>query len=245
LTEEAPSSDDGPITEEGIRRLLSAFYARVRADEALGPIFASAVGATDEDWAPHMARLQDFWSQVMLRGRRYTGNPYQAHLRLLPELQPEMFGRWLSLFDAACTETQPPEAAALFRERAAAIARSLRMGLFDPLPARRPAEPEAAAAGALPPGLQFVRSTPVFTENTVPPGLLRQHRTAPGTWALIRVLEGRLLLRLLDPRDERVLEPGSEPGVVAPEVPHEVAPLGPVRFLVEFHRTPEARSPGS
>jgi hemoglobin len=242
LTEGAPSSD-GPITEEGIRRLLAAFYARVRADEALGPIFASAVGTTEEDWAPHMARLQDFWSQVMLRGRRYTGNPYQAHLRLLPELQPEMFERWLALFDAACTETQPPEAAALFRERAAAIARSLRMGLFDPLPARRRAEPEAGA-GALPPDLQFVRSTPVFTESTAPPGLLRQHRTAPGTWALIRVLEGRLLLRVLDPRDERILEPASGPGVVAPEIPHEVAPLGPVRFLVEIHRTPGARPPG-
>ena len=153
-----------PVTEGDIERLLAAFYARVRADGELGPIFAAAVGATDEDWAPHLARLQDFWSQVMLRqGGRYRGNPYQAHLRLLPELRPEMFGRWLSLFDAACAETQSPEAAAAFRERATAIARSLRMGLFEPLPARRRAEPEAAGAGALPPGLQRVRRTPVFT----------------------------------------------------------------------------------
>ena len=154
-----------------------------------------------------------------------------------------MFGRWLSLFDAACAETQSPEAAAAFRERAAAIARSLRMGLFEPLPIRPRAEPEAAAdAGVLPPGLERVRSTPVFTENTTPPGLLRRHRTAPGTWGLIRVLEGRLLYRVLDPPSERVLDPSRAPGVVAPGVPHEVAPLGPVRFLVEFHRAPpEAR----
>ena len=129
-----------PVTEGDIRRLLAAFYARVRTDEELGPIFAAAVGTTDEDWAPHLARLQDFWSQVMLRGGRYTGNPYQAHLRLLPELRPEMFGRWLALFDAACAETLPPEAAASFRDRAAAIARSLRMGLFEPLPVRRRAQ---------------------------------------------------------------------------------------------------------
>ena len=144
-----------PVTEGDIERLLAAFYARVRADDELGPVFAAAVGTTDEDWAPHLARLRDFWSQVVLRqGGRYTGNPYQAHLRLLPELRPEMFGRWLSLFDAACAETQAPEAAALFRERAAAIARSLRMGLFELPPVRRRAEPEAdAGAGALPPGL--------------------------------------------------------------------------------------------
>lgn len=46
-----------------------------------------------------------------------------------------------------------------------------------------------AAAAALPPGCQAYRSSPVFTEATVPPGLLRFHCTAPGIWGLIRVLE--------------------------------------------------------
>ena len=168
------------MTEGDIERLLAAFYARARADDELGPVFAAAVGTTDEDWAPHLARLRDFWSQVMLRqAGRYTGNPYQAHLRLLPDLRPEMFERWLSLFDAACAETQTPEAAALFRERAAAIARSLRTGLFEPLPVRRRAEPEARA-DALPPGLRRVRGTPALTETAVPAGSLRRQRPAPG-----------------------------------------------------------------
>jgi tellurite resistance-related uncharacterized protein len=87
-----------------------------------------------------------------------------------------------------------------------------------------------------PPGYEVTRSTPVFTEATVPPGLLRSHRTAPGTWGLIRVLEGRLLYRVLDPASERVLDAAGAPGLVEPGVPHEVAPLGPVRFLVEFYR---------
>ena len=125
-----------PCTEEDIRRLLGAFYARVRADDDLGPVFAAAVGTTDEEWAPHLGRLQDFWSQVMLRhhGGRYRGDPFGAHRRLLPELRPEMFARWLALFDAACAETLAPDAAAAFRERAAAIARSLRAGLFGQPP---------------------------------------------------------------------------------------------------------------
>lgn len=93
-----------------------------------------------------------------------------------------------------------------------------------------------AAPAVLPPGCEAYRSTPIFTEATVPPGLLRAHRSAPGTWALIRVLEGRLHYRVLDPPSERILDPSGAPGLIEPGVPHEVAPLGPVRFRVEFHR---------
>ena len=43
---------------------------------------------------------------------------------------------------------------------------------------------------ALPPGAQAYKRTPVFTQDTVPAGLLRDHVTREGTWALIHVLEG-------------------------------------------------------
>jgi tellurite resistance-related uncharacterized protein len=98
------------------------------------------------------------------------------------------------------------------------------------------ANAEAPSKAGLPPGCEAYRATPVFTEATVPPGLLKAHRTAPGVWALIHVLEGRLLYRVLYPSSERVLDPSTAPGLVEPEVPHEVVPLGPVRFQVEFHR---------
>ena len=97
-----------------------------------------------------------------------------------------------------------------------------------------------AVLAGLPLGCEAYRSTPVFTEATVPPGLLRSHRTAPGVWGLIHVLEGRLLYRVLDPSSERVLDPASAPGLVKPGVAHEVTPLGPVRFQVEFHRLTKA-----
>ncbi len=98
------------------------------------------------------------------------------------------------------------------------------------------AEVERCTPAVLPPGYEATRSTPVFTEATAPPGLLRLHRTAPGTWGRIRVLEGRLLYRVLDPPSECVLDSAGAPGLVEPGVPHEVAPLGPVRFRVEFYR---------
>jgi tellurite resistance-related uncharacterized protein len=90
------------------------------------------------------------------------------------------------------------------------------------------------AAGGLPDGLVPYRRTPVFDQDTLPAGLRREHRTKAGVWALIHVVEGRLLYRILAPREERVLSPGI-PGVIAPEQPHAVEPLDNVRFFVEFH----------
>ncbi len=126
----------GPVTESAIRQLLALFYGRVRHDPQLGPVFARAVGTTDADWAPHLARVSDFWSSVMLRSGRYHGDPFSVHLRL-PDLQPAMFDRWLALFGETCAELFEPDVADAFRERAERIAGSLRMGLFERLPARK------------------------------------------------------------------------------------------------------------
>ncbi|UNK41635.1 group III truncated hemoglobin [Luteimonas sp. S4-F44] len=80
-------------TEEEVILLVHAFYARVRADAQLGPVFEAHV----EDWSAHLALLIDFWS-AMLRGtRRFRGAPVQRHMRL-DGLDEAMFARWLALF---------------------------------------------------------------------------------------------------------------------------------------------------
>jgi tellurite resistance-related uncharacterized protein len=78
------------------------------------------------------------------------------------------------------------------------------------------------------------RSTRVFDENTLPAGLRREHRTKLGVWGVIRVLEGRVRYEVLDPVSETILEPG-HPGLVLPDVPHRVEPLGAMRMQVEFY----------
>jgi len=91
----------------------------------------------------------------------------------------------------------------------------------------------------LPSDVRPYRRTDVFTEETVPAALRRAHNTKAGVWGLIHVLEGRLAYRITDPARppaEQVLTPDAPPGVVEPTVLHEVEPLGPVRFFVEFHR---------
>lgn len=114
------------IDEDMVRQLVHAFYTKVRADEALGPIFARVIG---DDWGPHLAKMCDFWSSVMLMSGRYKGNPMIAHMRL-KMVRPEHFARWLQIFRATALEECPPSIAVQFIGRADNIARSLQLGMF-------------------------------------------------------------------------------------------------------------------
>ncbi|WP_343123482.1 group III truncated hemoglobin [Stenotrophomonas pictorum] len=69
-------------TEQEVEALVRRFYARVREDEVLGPIFEARV----HDWQSHLLLLIDFWS-TMLRGTsRFSGAPMPKHLAI-PGLQ--------------------------------------------------------------------------------------------------------------------------------------------------------------
>jgi hemoglobin len=113
------------VTEEGVRRLVDAFYAKVRVDPQLGPIFNGAI----TDWEPHLATMYAFWSSVMLTTGRYKGNPVAAHVRL-PGVTPELFARWLDLFGATCGELFDDDVSEAFRSKAARIAESLKLAMF-------------------------------------------------------------------------------------------------------------------
>lgn len=86
---------------------------------------------------------------------------------------------------------------------------------------------------SLPRHVQVYHRTPDFDQNTIPAGLLREHTTKAGVWARIVVLEGELAFRSVA-RQLNVVLDNTRPGIVEPEVSHEVEPLGPVRFYVEF-----------
>ena len=98
------------------------------------------------------------------------------------------------------------------------------------------------AMKSLPPDVQPYQRTKEFSEQSVPAGLLRRHDTKPGVWGRIRVLEGSLLYRILEPEPEEQLLTPERDGIVEPEIPHEVAPQGRVRFFVEFLKKPDAAS---
>jgi hemoglobin len=114
------------VSEDTIRRLVDAFYVKVRRDPELAPVFARAIPG---DWEPHMTRMYAFWSSVMLKTGRFKGNPVLKHLAI-PEIRPPLFERWLALFDETCGELFDDGISAEFRVRAARIAESLQLALF-------------------------------------------------------------------------------------------------------------------
>ena len=113
------------ITEAMIERLVRAFYARIRADAVLAPIFDARI----RDWEPHLAQMCAFWSSVALMSGRYHGTPMAKHLPL--PVDAGHFDRWLELFEATAHEICPPAAAAHFVERARRIATSLELGIAN------------------------------------------------------------------------------------------------------------------
>lgn len=118
----APGS---PLTEEAIGRLVDTFYAKIRTDPQLGPVFENAIS----DWGPHLETMRRFWSSIMLTSGRYKGNPVAAHKRVAG-IEMAMFERWLTLFDATCRELFDDALAAEFNAKAARIAESLQFALF-------------------------------------------------------------------------------------------------------------------
>jgi hemoglobin len=114
------------VSEDGIRQLVDTFYARVRQDAELAPIFARAIPG---DWGPHLDKMYAFWSSVMLTTGRYKGNPLAKHFAI-PGMQPALFERWLALFNQSADELFDDDISAEFRAKAARIAESLKLGLF-------------------------------------------------------------------------------------------------------------------
>lgn len=112
------------ITETMIEALVSHFYARVRRDEMLGPIFNKAI----DDWPEHLHKLSAFWSSVTLMSGKYKGQPMVVHTGI-PEITGAHFARWLELFKSSAEVICPPAAAALFVDRSERIAQSLQLGI--------------------------------------------------------------------------------------------------------------------
>jgi hemoglobin len=98
------ATDAGDITSRAdLESLVDAFYARVRADEILGPIFDDVAHT---DWDRHLPRMYDFWDAVVFGAGSFSGNPLAIHRELASRvaLGGGEFGRWLSIFHQTVDE---------------------------------------------------------------------------------------------------------------------------------------------
>lgn len=120
------------MTEDQLAVLVDRFYAKVREDDVLGPVFSGAIA----DWPEHLKKMVAFWSSVMLTSGRYKGNPMMAHLKHVAAIRPAMFARWLELWRETAGETLDANGAAAVIAKAERIAESLQLGMFFKLQPR-------------------------------------------------------------------------------------------------------------
>ena len=119
------------VTDAKIARVVADFYAAVRRDPVLGPVFAEHVG----DWAAHEARIAAFWRGAILHRAGYNGSPMRAHLSA-GNVRPEHFEIWLALFDRALSRCLPPWTARAWSQMAHRIGQGLRAGVQNMDPGR-------------------------------------------------------------------------------------------------------------
>lgn len=120
-----PAAAIPPLSEAALAAVVAAFYARVREDAELGPIFNGAI----TDWDHHLGKLAAFWSSVMLGTGRYKGRPMAAHFSHADAMTPGAFRRWLALWKEATEALLPAAQAAALLAKAAHIAQSIAMGI--------------------------------------------------------------------------------------------------------------------
>src|SRR5690606_37818434 len=90
-------------SEDEVHNLVHSFYATIRSDELLGPIFDAHIS----DCCHHLGKMVDFWSAILRGSARYHGTPMPKHA-LLPALSSELFQRWLALFRATTASLDNP-----------------------------------------------------------------------------------------------------------------------------------------
>ncbi|MEZ5611879.1 MAG: group III truncated hemoglobin [Rhodocyclaceae bacterium] len=115
-----------PLSRDSLHRLVHSFYADVRRDPLLTPVFDSAIGP---DWHAHLARMVDFWATLMLDARSFSGNVYGTHMRL-EGVEPAHFERWMTLWYEHTENGFQPADRQRLRDTAEMIGRSLFLGFF-------------------------------------------------------------------------------------------------------------------
>jgi len=89
-------------SREDVRLLVDTFYAAIRQDDLLGPIFNDRI--PESLWPAHLTKLTDFWETNLFAVRRFKGNPSRKHVdvdrHMHFTLTKDHFDHWLELWFA-------------------------------------------------------------------------------------------------------------------------------------------------
>lgn len=125
-----PPAPASAPTLETITALVHGFYADVRQDPLLGPVFENALHGR---WDAHLQRLVDFWSTVALRTRSFRGDVFSKHMAL-EGVTPAHFVAWVGLWQKHTQQLFAPELARELQVAAHGMARNLFRGYFGSEP---------------------------------------------------------------------------------------------------------------
>ena len=85
---------------EDISKLVHTFYAKIRKNELLGPIFNSHI--TKEQWPEHLEKLNDIWETNLFGRAKFKGSPSTKHINVDNNINHSItqihFGTWLQLW---------------------------------------------------------------------------------------------------------------------------------------------------
>lgn len=104
---------------EDLIQLLDLFYARVKSDPLIGPIFNDVAQV---NWEEHLPKIYNFWDTLLFGAENYNGRPFPPHIPL--NLKIEHFERWLSLFFKTTDELFEGQKANELKSRALNIGRN-------------------------------------------------------------------------------------------------------------------------
>ena len=108
---------------EGIATLLRHFYADVRQQALIGPIFNQRI----RDWPAHLAKIAEFWARITGGPSVYSGKMPAKHLGL--GLDANHFSAWLQLWECNCRCYLKPQEAQEMSDLALEIGRRLKSTL--------------------------------------------------------------------------------------------------------------------
>lgn len=118
---------------DDVRLLVDTFYAAVREDALLNPIFTDVARV---DWVHHLPKMYAFWNALLLGIPGYQGSPFLPHQKL--PVAREHFQRWVALFHGTIDRHFAGARADHAKNAAADIARTfaMRLGLIEPIAGR-------------------------------------------------------------------------------------------------------------
>ena len=102
---------------EDVKKLVDAFYGKVRENDLLAPVFNERI---KDRWPEHLAKMYTFWQTILLEERTYFGSPFPPHAKL--PVEHAHFGEWMKLFTQTVDELFTGEKAKEAKWRAGKMA---------------------------------------------------------------------------------------------------------------------------